>query len=72
MIHNNACNYWTDGNYCGDANTRRYMNGQRCIKHIPATIRRGALFHKCSPTVPRGKGCSPVPLTWGNGERGNT
>jgi hypothetical protein len=25
MIHNNACNYWTDGNYCGDANTRRYI-----------------------------------------------
>lgn len=40
--NNKACNYWTDGNYCGDANTRRYMNGWRCIKHIPAAIRKGA------------------------------
>jgi hypothetical protein len=40
MTRNNACDYWTDGNYCGDANTRRYMNGWRCIKHTPAAIRR--------------------------------
>jgi hypothetical protein len=25
---------------CGDANTRRYMNGWRCIKHIPAAVRK--------------------------------
>jgi len=36
----NACDYWTDGNYCGAAITRRYMNGWRCIKHTPAAIRK--------------------------------
>jgi 5S rRNA maturation endonuclease (ribonuclease M5) len=36
-----SCGYWTDGNYCGDANTRRYMNGWRCVRHTPAAIRGG-------------------------------
>jgi hypothetical protein len=36
----NACDYWTDGNYCGCPFTRRYMNGYRCIKHTLAAIRK--------------------------------
>jgi hypothetical protein len=36
----NACDSWADGNYCCGAITRRYMNGWRCMKHTPATIRK--------------------------------
>jgi hypothetical protein len=39
MTRNNACDYWTDGNYCGCLFSRRYMNGWRCIQHTPAAIR---------------------------------
>jgi hypothetical protein len=29
-----------DGKHCGDANTRRYMNGWRCVQHSPTNIPR--------------------------------
>jgi hypothetical protein len=47
----NACDYWTDGNYCDAALTRRYMNGWRCIKHTPALIRRA--LHLTNERTPR-------------------
>lgn len=37
-----TCDFWLRGSYCGDTTVRRYMNGWRCIKHIPAVIREAA------------------------------
>jgi hypothetical protein len=39
-VTRSACDWWADGCYCGDLNTRRYINGWRCIKHTPAAIRK--------------------------------
>jgi hypothetical protein len=35
-----TCEWWAVGDYCGNTPARRYMNGWRCIKHIPAAIRK--------------------------------
>jgi hypothetical protein len=50
MTRNHACDYWADRSYCGAAITRRYMNGWRCIKHIPAAI--GKALHLITERTP--------------------
>lgn len=37
----NQCDFRTDGNYCGEPDTRRFMNGWRCVRHAPEAIRGG-------------------------------
>lgn len=29
------CDFWADGAYCGEPNTRRFMKGWRCVRHAP-------------------------------------
>jgi putative DNA primase/helicase len=33
-----ACNYWSNGGRCGQPETRRYLNGWRCVAHTPAAL----------------------------------
>jgi hypothetical protein len=33
-----ACDYWSGGGYCGNPETRRYINGWRCVAHMPAAL----------------------------------
>jgi hypothetical protein len=33
------CDFWTDGNYCAELNTRRFINGWRCARHAPEAVR---------------------------------
>jgi putative DNA primase/helicase len=35
---NRACDYWSNGGYCGSPEVRRYINGWRCIAHTPARV----------------------------------
>jgi putative DNA primase/helicase len=29
------CDFWVAGDYCGDPDTRRFVNGWRCVRHAP-------------------------------------
>jgi putative DNA primase/helicase len=35
------CDFWADGNRCGNPDSRRFVNGWRCVRHTPDAIRGG-------------------------------